>query len=170
LGQLSALSSAQDALNAANGAPSPYLIWAQNNAITVGNGNSTIFGNVGEYLLPGVAFAQGPGSLASNAVAFDSYLLDMQEVFADMSYVAHEAGQKVINAFNAVPNPAPAVHLLDLGNTAITINGGGSDLVIGNSGFVIMPGVATPTPNWARRIFQCETRRSACRRASVRGE
>ena len=151
--QFSALSTAEDALNVAKGTPtSPNLIAAENNVITVGNGNDTIFGNVGEYLIPDVAFAQGSGSLASNAVALDTYLLDMQEVVAEMSYVAHEAGQQAINAFGAIANPAASSHLIDIGNDTITITGSGSNLVVGDNGIVLMPGVGTTTSNWATGV------------------
>ena len=151
--QFSALSTAEDALNVAQeGSHSPNLIAAENNVITVGNGNDTIFGNVGEYLIPDVAFAQGTGSLASNAVALDTYLLDMQEVVAEMSYVAHEAGQQAINAFGAIANPAASSHLIDIGNDTITITGSGSDLVVGDNGIVLMPGVGTTTSNWATGV------------------
>ncbi len=162
LTQLSALSTAQDALNVADGnSTAPFTISSGNDHITVGNGNDTVFGDDGEYLVPGVAFAQSPGSLASNAVALDTYLLEMQEVFADMSYVVNQEGLAVINSyatvtnFSGVYNPAAALraptHQLDLDNDVI-IDGSGMDLIIGGNGFVIMPGVGTATPNWATGV------------------
>ena len=154
LTQFSALSTAQDALNVADAtSTSPYHISLENNAITVGNGNDTIFANVGEYLVPGIAFAEGSGSLAANAVALDTYLLDMQEVFADMAYVAHEEGARVITSFGAIHNPAQATHLIDIGNDTINLNGSGSDLVVGDDGYVIMPEVGiSATANWANGV------------------
>jgi Ca2+-binding RTX toxin-like protein len=162
LTQFSALSTAQDALEVAQGtSTTPYVVSAGNDSITVGNGNDTVFGDFGEYLVPGVAFAQSPGTLASNALALDGYLLDMQEVFGDMSYVAHEAGQQVIASFatakhfSGVYNPAAALraatHQLDIGNDKI-VDGNGVDLIVGDDGFVLMPGVATATSNWATGV------------------
>ena len=162
LTQLSALSTAQDALSVAEGnSTAPFTISSGNDHITVGNGNDTVFGDDGEYLVPGVAFAQSLGSLASNAVALDTYLLEMQEVFADMSYVVNQEGLAVINSyatvtdFSGVYNPAMALraptHQLDLDNDVI-IDGSGMDLVIGGNGFVIMPGVGTSTPNWTTGV------------------
>ena len=93
-----------------------------------------MFGDEGEYLVPGVAFAQGSGSLASNAVALDQYLLNMQEVFGDMSYVVNEAGQQIISSYSA-PASRAATHLLNLGNDVIS-DGSGTDIVIGDNGIV----------------------------------
>ena len=139
LNELSALSTVQDGINPI----SPYAISAENNTITVGDGNDTIFGNDGEYLVPGVAFAEGAGSLTSNAVALDTYLLEMQELFGDMSFAVNESGARVISSYSG-----PSSHLLDIGNSTI-VDGNGSDLVIGATGIVIMPGDGTPTSNWA---------------------
>ena len=151
LNQFSALSTAQDALEIANHtSTTPFTISAGNDHITVGNGNDTVFGDEGEYLVPGVAFAQASGSLANNAVALDSYLLNMQEVFGDMSYVVNDAGQQIISSYSA-PASRPATHLLNLGNDVIS-DGSGTDIVIGDNGIVVMPGVGTPTSNWASGV------------------
>ena len=150
LDQLSALSTGQDAYDVANGTSTPFTVYAGNDHITVGNGNDTVFGDEGEYLVPGVAFAQSSGSLPSNAVALDTYLLNMQQVFGDLSYVVNEAGQQLINSYVG-PSSRPATHLLELGDDTIT-DGSGSDLVIGDNGIVIMPGVGTSTSNWATGV------------------
>ena len=105
----SALSTAQDALENSLGTPTrPFTISAGNDTIT-GSGTETIFGGGGEYLVPGVSFPMDPASASGNALAFDSYLLDMQQVVGDMSFVTHEAGEQVISAF------ATADRLLRLG-------------------------------------------------------
>ena len=167
LTQLSALSTAQDALDVAQGAASPYVVAIGNDHITVGTGSNTIFGDVGQYLIPGVGVARGTGPLASNALAFDARLLDMQEIFGDASFVVNEAGRQVIanfastTHFQGVYDPsAPlrsATHLLSIGDDVITIKGGyGADLVIGDNGVVIMPGVGTATVNWASGVSAAE--------------
>ena len=167
LTQLSALSTAQDALDVAQGAASPYVVAIGNDHITVGTGSNTIFGDVGQYLIPGVGVARGTGPLASNALAFDARLLDMQEIFGDASFVVNEAGRQVIanfastTHFQGVYDPsAPlrsATHLLSIGDDVITIKGGyGADLVIGDNGVVIMPGVGTATVNWASGVSASE--------------
>ena len=46
--------------------------------------------------------------MASNAAALDTYLLEMQEVFGDMSFVANQAGAAIISSYHG-----PAAHLLD---------------------------------------------------------
>ncbi len=146
----SALSTGQDALDIATGHPTPFTISAGNNTITGGSGNDTIFGSSGEYLVPGT-LPMSSGSSSSSALALDSYLLDMQQVVGDMSFVTHEAGEQVITTFatdtgfsgSDTGALGPATHLLDIGNNTIT-GGSGSDLIVGGNGFVVMPGVATP--------------------------
>ncbi len=142
LDELSALSTVQDAVDGGT----PSTISLEDNSITVtGGGNDTIFGNVGEYLVPDVAFAQGSGSLASNAVALDTYLLEMQDVIADMSFVANEAGARIVGGYTG-----PADHLLDIGDNTINLTGNsGSDTVIGDVGIVVMPGDGTSVSDWA---------------------
>ena len=145
LSELSALSTVQDAVSG----ETPVDIDGGNNHITVvGAGNDTIFGNSGEYLVPDVAFAQGSGSLASNAVALDTYLLEMQEVFGDMSFVANQAGAAIISSYHG-----PAAHLLDFDNNTINLSASsGADLVAGNTGIVIMPGAGPAADNWATGV------------------
>jgi hypothetical protein len=149
--EFSALATAQDVLSAAEGTPTTGTVAFDDNSITVGNGNNTIFANVGEYLVPNVAFAEGSGSLASNALALDSYLLDMQEVFGDMSFVVNQAGLRVIASYAATTPVAPATHLLDIGNDTI-VDGSGNDFVVGDNGFVIMPEVGASAANWTTGV------------------
>ena len=164
LTEYSALATAQDTLAVAQGLFQPFtVISAANNTINVGSGNNTVFADSGDYYVPGVAFAQmSTGTLATNAVALDTYLLDMQEVFADMSFVVHEAGQQVIASFAAkedfsgvfnAKTPLRAAEFdLELGNEHITVNGNGNDTIVGDDGFVIMPGVGTTGANWAAGV------------------
>ena len=154
----SALSTAQDALeNALGTSTRPFVISAGNNTIT-GSGTETIFGAGGEYLVPGVSFPMNAASASGNALAFDGYLLDMQQVVGDMSFVTHEAGEQDISAFaNATGFSGsvsgalrPATHLLNLDNNSIDLSASsGSNFVVGGTAFVIMPGVATPATGGA---------------------
>ena len=162
LTQLSTLSTAQDALDVLQGHATAYTVSIGNERIAYGNGNNTIIGNVGQYLVPGVAFAPGSGTLAQSATAFEQNLLNMQVLVADLSYVAHEAAVQDISTyaslsqfsgtFNASATLRAATHDLVLDNTTIvpvTASVSGSNLLIGNNGIVIQPGINTITPNWA---------------------
>ncbi len=144
LDELSSLSTVADAVGGGAG-----TIAFENNTITVtGAGSDTIFANVGEYLIPDVAFAQGSGTLASNAIALDTYLLDMQEIFGDMSFVAHEAGSRIVSSYTG-----PAAHLLEIGNDTINLTANsGNDLVVGDTGIILTPGVAPSSDNWATNV------------------
>ncbi len=157
----SVLSTAQDALEHALGTSTrPFSISAGNNTIT-GSGTETIFGAGGEYLVPGVSFPMDAASASGNPLAFDGYLLDLQEVVGDMSFVTHEAGEQVIHAFATATgfsgsyDPTatalrPATHLLNIENNTIDLSASsGNNVVVGGTGFVIMPGVATPATGGA---------------------
>jgi hypothetical protein len=73
----------------------------------------------------------------------------MQELFGDMSFVAHVAGSRVVGSYSG-----PASHLLDIENNTINAsNNSGSDLIAGNTGIVVMPGDdAASTANWATGV------------------
>ena len=146
----SALSTAQDALDAPG--TRPFTISAGNDTIT-GSGTETIFGGGGEYLVPGVSFPMDSASASGNPLAFDSYLLDMQQVVGDMSFVTHEAGEQAISTFatqtgfsGSISGPLrPATHMLNLDNNTIDLSASsGNNLVVGGTAFVVMPGVSTP--------------------------
>ena len=158
LTQFSALSTAEDALQTAQGDASAYLVEFGNSKIAVGGGQDTVFGNEGEYLVPGVALTPSSGSLTTTAQAFDQFVLDAQEAFADLSYVAHEAGAGAIaeyasvtgfsGAFNPAASLRGATHLLDFDNSNIT-GGSGADLIVGGNGYFIMPGAGVAIGDWA---------------------
>ena len=160
---LSALSSAQYMLGLAKaGATSTVTIAMENNTINVGSGNNLVFGNSGSYIEPDISFApSASGSLLTDAVNFDTYMLDMEEVATDMSDVAQELGQTVIASFAASPAGIAAQHgrdpqdddtgivNLELGNDAITVTGNGNNIIIGDDGFVFMQGANATTLYWA---------------------
>ena len=167
LTQLSALATAQDALDAVSGHAAPYAVSIGNDHITVGTGSNSIFGDVGQYVIPGVGVARGGGTLVNDALAFDARLLDLQEILGEASFVANEAGRQVIAKFasathfqgyyDASAQLRPATHVLNIGDDVISINGGyGSNLVIGDNGVVLMPGVGTATANWANGASAAE--------------
>ena len=147
LSELSALATVADAVS--GGAPGTIAFG--NNSISVnGGGNDTIFGNIGEYLVPWCRLRRGVRARSStNAIALDTYLLEMQEVFGDMSFVVHEAGSRVVGSYTG-----PASHLLDIENNTINASGNsGSDLIAGNTGIVVIPGDnAASTSNWATGV------------------
>ena len=77
----------------------------------------------------------------------------MQQVVGDMSFVTHEAGEQAISDFanathfsGSIAGPLrPATHLLNIDNNIIDVSASSSNnLVVGGTGFVVMPGVAAP--------------------------
>ncbi len=163
IAEFSALSTAQYMLNAVNsGSLVTNVIATENNTINVGSGNNLVFGNFGAYIEENISFARSAaGSLTTDAVNFDTYMLDMEEVGADMSDVIQELGKNVIASYAASPagiaaqhGPGPANNLpgvanLELGNNVITVTGNGNNIIIGDAGYVFMPGVNTTTAYWA---------------------
>ena len=151
LTDLSSLSYAQDALAVAQGAGTPFAVSFGNNTITANGGNNSIYGNSGHIYLTNAGYAlPTSGSYVQNVSNFASHLVDMQQALADLSYVAHEAGQQTINTFAALPGSGAAraaAHSLTFDDNTIN-TGNGSNIVVGNNAFVFVPGVPTAGLDW----------------------
>ena len=173
LANVSALSSAQYMLNAVNsGSTATASIAFANNTIVVGSGHNLVFGNAGFLVEPGIAFARSAtGSLLTDAVNLDTYLLDMEEVAADTSAALQQLGTGVLASFSATTAGQQALHggwwnarwsnitwwcdnlpgvlNLQIGNDTITATQGGDNVIVGDAGYYFLPAVNASTYCWA---------------------
>src|SRR5262249_27073741 len=82
--------------------------------------------------------------------AFATYLSDMQHAIADLSYVAHLAGQQAIDTFATLPGAGAGrgpAHALTIEDNQISV-GNGSNIVVGNNAFVFVPAVPGAYLDW----------------------
>src|SRR5262249_20565318 len=139
LTDLSALSYAQDAVATAQGVGTPHDVAFGNNVITAGGGDNSIYGNSGRIYITGAGFdLPANGGYVQAVSAFATRLADMQRAIADLSYVAHEAGQQAINQFATLPGAGaarPSAHTLSIDNNQINA-GNGNNIVAGNNAIV----------------------------------
>ncbi len=100
LANFSALATAQFMLDAATaGSTATVTIAMANNVINVGSGHNVVFGNAGFYVEPGVSFAPSAnGGLTTDAIAFDTYMLNMEEVADDASLALQRLGAGVLTS------------------------------------------------------------------------
>ncbi|NQV45079.1 MAG: hypothetical protein HQ501_09265, partial [Rhodospirillales bacterium] len=164
---LDGLSFAQDAVEHALDANAhPFEVAYGNDTISGGDGADTIFGDAGRIVVPSAGtFPVDSADYTASALEFHAFLQDVQTVVADFSFVVHEATDQAVDDYAAatgfegfedkhkhhdhkhhkhdeLPPMAPANHHLSLGNDVIDA-GAGNDLVIGDTGFVVMPAVTT---------------------------
>ena len=176
LANFSALSTAQYMLDAVNaGSTSTAAITYANNVINVGSGHNLVFGNAGFYVEPNTSFARSAtGSITADAVNFETFMLDMEEVAADTSQALRQLGAGVLTSFAATTagqtaehgnwwsnhsspsawwcDNSPGVANLEIGDNTINATAGGDNIIIGNVGYVIMPSVDATTNSWANGL------------------
>ena len=176
LANFSALSSAQYMLNVVNsGGTTAATIATANNTINVGSGHNLVFGNAGFYVEQNISFARSAtGSITTDALNLNTFLLDFEEVTSDTSAALQQLGAGVDASFAATAagkiaakgnwqNGAGAagaywgptmtgVLNLRVGDNTITATSGGDSIIAGQVGYVDIQNINTTTAYWSNGV------------------